>query len=752
MYSAIDNIIDQVLQEQRSTLLEPEVYQILSYLGLETPIFHVMESIDSVNDEILARIPGEKVVVKLVSPQIFHKTDIGGVLFVPKTLDKMKESWQTFQKICHEQNATYKGMLICELLDYKAGFGGELLYGIRWSQDFGHILTAGIGGTETDLFGKILKDGYNIYNDLLSVIDRSQWENNLKKTLIYQKVSGNTRGGKRIIEDEAFFEPLWKLVEFARHYNPYGEGKHLLAEMEFNPFVISHGKLIALDAILRFKEMPQKRVEKPAWKIDHLLHPKTAGVVGVSAKSMNMGRIILNNLKKYGFAEDKIYVVKPNETKIDGCTCVESVSALPEKVDMFVISVNAAETPKIIEELIRTNKADSVIIIPGGMGEKEGEGQKIEANIKNMIRTMDNPPVLVGGNCLGIRSVPGHYSTFFIPEYKIHPQNGIAPNVAFISQSGAFLITRMSKLGLDFQYAISAGNQIDLSTADYLAYFADSKEVDTLVFYIEGFGYLDGMYFVEHLERALKNGKKVLVYKAGRTKEGQSAAMGHTASIAGEYDVCKNILKNHGVLWADSFTELEENVKMFHGLKNKVVTGNRIGAVSDAGFESVGMADNLKIYGKGLETPKLQPAERAKIEEIYKKGRLLEIANINNPLDITPSGNDDVYINSPKVFLETEYMDAVLLGIVPLSPANSTLPPSPEHKENIYDENSLPNRIIRLFKETSKPMVVSVDSGRPFDSFADMLEKENIPVFRSADKAVQALSRYIDYMLNHPKS
>ena len=72
MYSAIDNIIDQVLQEQRSTLLEPEVYQILSYLGLETPIFHVMESIDSVNDEILARIPGEKVVVKLVSPQIFR--------------------------------------------------------------------------------------------------------------------------------------------------------------------------------------------------------------------------------------------------------------------------------------------------------------------------------------------------------------------------------------------------------------------------------------------------------------------------------------------------------------------------------------------------------------------------------------------------------------------------------------------------------------------------------------------------------
>ncbi|HPY75198.1 MAG: acetate--CoA ligase family protein [Planctomycetes bacterium] len=742
MYSAIDQIIEQIFQEQRSTLLEPEVYQILRHIGVETPDYAFIETLEQLTDESLQKIKGDKVVAKLVSPQIFHKTDVGGVQFIEKNKENAQTVYHKFEAICKEQNAQYKGMLLCQMLEYKSGFGGELLYGIRWSADFGHILTAGIGGTETDLFGKVLKEDYNIYNDLLYNLDQKHWQENLEKTLIYQKVAGKTRGGKRIIEDTDFFQPLWKLNQFAQHYNPYGQGKYLLAEMEFNPLVISHGKLVALDAILRFKEnMPAKRLEKPAQKIDCLLHPKTIGIVGVSSKSMNMGRIILNNLKKYGFSNEKIYVIKPNETMIDDCKCVDSISNLPEKVDMFIISVNAAETPKIIQELLETDKSNSVIIIPGGMGEKEGEGQKIEANIKEMIQTMTDPPVLVGGNCLGVRSVPGNYGTFFIPEYKLHAENGIASNIGFISQSGAFLITRMSKLGIDFQYAISSGNQIHLGVSDYLSYFADKSQVNTLAFYIEGFGYLDGMHFVENLKRANAHNKKVIVYKAGRTKEGQSAAMGHTASIAGEYQVCKNILKKYGAIWTDSFTEFEESIKLHRGLENKIIKGKNIGIVSDAGFESVGTADNLQ----DLTAPKLQQETIEKIQEIYKKGRIQEIANISNPLDITPSGNDDVYIHSTKVFLEADYIDAVLLCIVPLSPANSTLPPSSEHKENIYDENSLPQRVIRLAKETNKPFVVSVDSGTPFNPLVAMLEKHNIPVFRSSDQAIRAFSKFLSY-------
>ena len=146
------------------------------------------------------------------------------------------------------------------------------------------------------------------------------------------------------------------------------------------------------------------------------------------------------------------------------------ISNLPEKSICSLYLSILIETPKIIQELLETDKSNSVIIIPGD-GRKRRRRTKIEANNKEMIQTMTDPPVLVGGNCLGVRSVPGTYGTFFIPEYKLHAENGIASNIGFISQSGAFLITRMSKLGIDFQYAISSGNQIHLGVSDYLSYF-----------------------------------------------------------------------------------------------------------------------------------------------------------------------------------------------------------------------------------------------------------------------------------------
>ena len=110
---------------------------------------------------------------------------------------------------------------------------------------------------------------------------------------------------------------------------------------------------------------------RPIHKLRHLLEPRSAAIVGVSEK-LNPGRIILNNLVREGFDRERIYVVKPGSDQIGGCRCVPDIASLPEKVDLFILAVSAAQAPEIVAEIIERQKAESLIVIPGGLEEKKG--------------------------------------------------------------------------------------------------------------------------------------------------------------------------------------------------------------------------------------------------------------------------------------------------------------------------------------------------------------------------------------------
>ena len=66
----------------------------------------------------------------------------------------------------------------------------------------------------------------------------------------------------------------------------------------------------------------------------------------------------------------------------------------------------------------------------------------------------------------------------------------------------------------------------------------------------------DGLNFARAVRKAVCNGKQVVVYKAGRTAAGAIAALGHTASETGDYQLCKTILTQAGAMLADSFPSL----------------------------------------------------------------------------------------------------------------------------------------------------------------------------------------------------
>jgi acyl-CoA synthetase (NDP forming) len=310
--------------------------------------------------------------------------------------------------------------------------------------------------------------------------------------------------------------------------------------------------------------------------------------------------------------------------------------------------------------------------------------------------------------------------------------------VAIVSQSGAFIVSRMSNLEtLDPAFAISAGNQLDLTVPDILAALALREDIDAIGVYVEGFADLDGLRLLRTIRAATQSGKEVVFYKAGRTEQGRSAAAGHTASVAGDYDVCLAAAEQAGAIVVETFKEFEQLLVLCTALHGKNVRGVRLGAVSNAGFETVGIADSIAGPRYRVEIAPIGATTSARIAFALEKGGLGKLVNPRNPLDLTPMAGEDVYDGALRAMAEDASVDALLVGVVPLTAALKTVPGEFE------DPGSLVSVLPRFFFETDKPMVVVVDSGSAYEPFCRALRAAGLPVFNSADQAVRSLGRYL---------
>ena len=773
-FDIINSIFWEAEKDGRKFLLEHEVYQILQEVGIRTPPCLFVPRGQELRAEELKNLKGDSVVVKVVAPVIVHKTDVSGIRFVKKNpadintvcKDMLNEipskyhDWsQKFTGLSQKEPLSIreikdqiKGFLICEVIQYdKSGFGTELLMGIRNTRDFGPAVTMGVGGVEIEYLSARIKEGKAVSIGSPHILRKKDILRILKPLAVYDKLVGKVRGKEALISREELEETYYRFLMLATYFSPYKTSHpYVIEEAEVNPFVVHENKLIALDGMCRFSHGHQEMRERRYKNIRHLLKPQTIGIIGVSRK-MNVGHIILNNILKVGFPNWNVYVVKPELKEIEGCVCVPTIADLPKTVDLFVITVSAEQTNTVIKELIEHEKARSAIIIAGGIGEKKGTQaleEEIKLRLQKGVTDRKITPVVNGGNCLGIYSKPGRYDTTFVPDYKLPRITGRKTNLVYLSQSGAFMISRMSKLpNIEPLYAISIGNQIDLRISDYLNYFKDDAEAKVFGVYVEGFLPSDGLAFAQAACQIVKQEEKIIVlYKAGRTPEGQVATASHTASVAGDYIISKSILEEAGVIVADSIFDFENYVKNLSFLADKEICGNRIALISNAGFECVTMADNLK-NDQEFVLSRLSESTTRKIGELLQSLGIHRLQDVRNPLDTTPVADDRVFAECVRALLEDDDVDCAIVSPVPMSPAMQTLVPGRAHEENLYHPQSIVMRLIDLFHRTRKPFVVNVDAGDIFQPMVDCLEQAGVPTFRRSDIAAKFLRKYINNRL-----
>ena len=732
--------------EGREVLLEHEVYALLACAGIAVPRHRLAAAPDEVDASLCAALGCDDAVVKVASPDLPHKSDVGGVSVCRNEPEAVRAAARQVIAAARAASpeARIAGALVAERVRFHPGTGREILASFRHDSAFGPVVVLGVGGLDTEALLGALKPTSARAMLAAEGLTAESALRALRGTLVHAALTGRLRTSRgRALPEARLAELALALARLAvgcAGFDP--PGGLGLAELEVNPMVAADdGWLVALDGLARLHRPQSLLPPRPVAELRRLLTPRSAVVIGASAEVLNPGRIILRNLVEGGgVPRDRIWAIHPKATEIDGCRAFAALADLPVPADLAIVSVAAERAEPIVQEIVTQRRARTITLIAGGFGETE-HGREAEARIRVALaeshRAPDGGVLLNGGNCLGIISRPGGYNTFFIPAHKLPVREGPGRGVASVSQSGAYLVTQISNLDRVVQprYAISFGNQMDVTVSDYLAYLEDDPESRVFAVYLEGFQRGDGARFLEAVRRIAASGRSLLLYKAGRTREGSAAAASHTASAVGDYEVCEELARAAGAVVASSLDQFEDDITTFALLDGSVVKGRRVAVLSNAGFEATAAADALF----GMELASLAPATRARLSLLLPPG----IVDVHNPADATPITPTDKYAAMAQALADDPHVDAAVIAGVPATPALDSLARGPGHREDVEGEEGLATRLAAVFRATSKPVVFSVDSGALYDPLALAMRRAGLPTFRRVDRATRALARFL---------
>lgn len=443
--------------------------------------------------------------------------------------------------------------------------------------------------------------------------------------------------------------------------------------------------------------------------MDIFLNPSSVAIVGASEDPRKVGNEILRNILNSGY-KGKVFPVNPKHQKILGLTTFPSVRSLPDAVDLVVIAIPAQSIPDVLMDCV-DRKTKTVIIISGGFRETGEHGKQLEMEILEIARK--GGIRIIGPNCQGVVNPHKSFFATFGAFARIPGPIGI------ISQSGTVsgtLQTWADKEKIGISACINLGNKIDINEIDALNYFREDPNTKCIAMYIESIS--DGGAFIKAARETSKI-KPIVVLKGGKTRLGSKAALSHTGSLAGSYEIFEAALKKAGCIKANSLEELYDLAKALSLLP--LPNGNGVLIIGSTGGACILAADTCERFG--LQLPDLK--ENIK-EEL--RNELSGPVTLNNPVDLT---TDAFNAYNYKLIIEKnkdndDYGSFLAIFGDPIVGA----------AEAIDKASGL----------TIKPICVAYFGGG--DVERDEIAKMNdlhIPVFPSPERAVNALAALVKY-------
>jgi acetyltransferase len=376
-----------------------------------------------------------------------------------------------------------------------------------------------------------------------------------------------------------------------------------------------------------------------------LFHPRSVAVVGATDSPDRVGYNLLESIL-YGGFKGRVFPVHPRLETLQGLKVYPSLEDVPGPVDVAVVALNQFATVETIAQCGRLG-IKAAICVAGGYREMGSDGLRLEERLVSLAR--EHGIALVGPNTLGlINTGADFYSTF----YPLQLPKG---RVSLVSQSGGMGLTMMHKAadeGLGINKWVGVGNRSALEISDYLEYLALDEGTDVIGIFLEGTE--EARKLVQAASR-IAGTKPVVIYKAGRSRAMDFAALTHTGTAAGSYRMYRNIFMNQfGVLMVDSVAELVAACKALS--VSPLPTGGGLGIVTHTAGPSIALLDSAAH--QGISIPALQEETINKIKGVLGQNPPVVL---KNPLDTVGLGFEaGVYGRVVNEVLEDPAIDLVV--------------------------------------------------------------------------------------------
>lgn len=623
--ATVREILDKVRAEGRAALTAPEGKRICDAYGISTP----REGVAATADEAvaLAEEIGFPVALKIVSPDILHKTEAGGVLIgVPDRESVARGYGQIVANArAHDESATIVGVQVQQLV----GGGQEVIVGATADPTFGKVVAFGLGGVLVE----VLRDVTFRLAPLTTAEARSMLD-----SIRAAEVLRGVRGAEPVDADA-----LAGVIErVAALVTDFPE----ITEFDLNPVFATASGATAADVRILVETGEVVEPTRPSREeilrvMDRMMNPRAVAVIGASAEAGKIGNSVMKNLINGGYAGD-IHPINPKADDILGRKAYASIGDVPGEVDVAVFAIPAKFVPGALEEC-GVKGVPAAVLIPSGFAETgnvELQDQVVEIGRRHGVR-------LLGPNIYGYYYTPSNLCATFCTPYDVRG------GVALTSQSGGIGMailgfSRTTKMGVSA--IVGLGNKSDVDEDDLLTFFEEDENTKCVAMHLEDLK--DGRAFVQAAQRITKK-KPVVVLKAGRTAKGARAASSHTGALAGDDKVYDDILRQAGVVRAPGLNEMLEYARGLPLLPTP--QGETVVIITGAGGSGVLLSDACVEAGLSLMDipPDLDEAFRRFIPPFGAAG---------NPIDITGGEPPSTYEATIRLGLEDPRIHALVLG------------------------------------------------------------------------------------------
>lgn len=626
-HSDVRALLDEVKAQGRTALTAPEAKNICDCYGIPVP----REGLARDADEAvrLAESMGYPVVLKIVSPQILHKTEAGGVLVGMESAEDVKKGFAQIMDNAktHDAQAQIEGVQVQQML--ALGDGQEVIIGAVTDPSFGKLVAFGLGG----ILVEVIKDvtfrlAPVTQEEALGMLDGIQAADMLK----------GVRGAPPV-DREALATIV---VNVSKLIHDFPE----IDELDLNPIFARPDGATAVDVAVVCDFEPKEKRYRPGKEeivkaMNRLMHPKSIAVIGASEGEGKIGNSVMLNLVNGGY-QGEIYPVHPKQETILDKKAYKSVTDIPGDVDVAVFAIPAKLVPAALEQ-VGQKGIPAAVLIPSGfaeIGDMELQEQIIAIARQHNIR-------MLGPNIYGYYYTPENLCATFCTPYDVKGKTALS------SQSGGIGMAilgfaRSNKMGVSA--IVGVGNKSDIDEDDLLLFFEQDDNTDVIAMHCEDIK--DGESFAE-VAKSVSKKKPIVMLKGGRTAAGAKAASSHTGALAGDDKVYDDIFKQAGVIRAQSLLEM---LQFAHGIPVlPTPKGENVVIITGAGGSGVLLSDACVNNDLSLMSmpDDLDAAFKEYIPPFGASG---------NPVDITGGEPPETYRNTIRLALEDDRVHSIILG------------------------------------------------------------------------------------------